>query len=31
MECGYRGSLVIEDGKLAEEIRKKVQKSIQEK
>jgi len=31
MECGYRGSFIIEDGKLAAEIRKKAQKSIQEK
>jgi len=31
MECGYRGPFIIENGKLAEEIRKKAQKSAQEK
>jgi hypothetical protein len=31
MGCGYRGSLIIEDGELAAEIRKKAQKSTQEK
>jgi len=31
MECGYRGPLIIEDGKLAAKIREKALKSAQEK